>query len=173
MASKFVSIIIGVSGGLALGISIASVVFFGIKWCKRRTHCQQHANRCSPVNLPIRINGLGTSTEFSVPLATITGESEHPQRSSQPSRWSHHNRDQFASLSNIIRYSYKDIQKATLNFTTVIGQGSFGPVYKAVMSTGEVLAVKVLASNSGQGEKEFQTEVRAKLTTLTVEEGIS
>lgn len=54
---------------------------------------------------------------------------------------------------------YRDLQKATYNFTTVIGEGAFGPVYKAQMSTGEIVAVKVLATNSKQGEKEFQTEV--------------
>ncbi|RVW94688.1 Calcium/calmodulin-regulated receptor-like kinase 1 [Vitis vinifera] len=52
-----------------------------------------------------------------------------------------------------------DLQKATYNFTTLIGQGAFGPVYKAQMSTGETVAVKVLATDSKQGEKEFQTEV--------------
>jgi hypothetical protein len=41
----------------------------------------------------------------------------------------------------------------------ILGQGSFGPVYKAVMATGEVVAVKALASDSSQGEREFQTEV--------------
>lgn len=51
------------------------------------------------------------------------------------------------------------MQKATCNFTTLIGQGAFGPVYKAQMSTGETVAVKVLATDSKQGEKEFQTEV--------------
>jgi hypothetical protein len=51
------------------------------------------------------------------------------------------------------------LQKATYNFTTLIGQGAFGPVYKAQMSTGETVAVKVLATNSKQGEKEFHTEV--------------
>jgi len=51
------------------------------------------------------------------------------------------------------------LQKATHNFTTVIGQGAFGPVYKAQMCTGETVAVKVLATNSKQGEKEFHTEV--------------
>lgn len=60
----------------------------------------------------------------------------------------------------------RDIQKATQNFTTILGQGSFGPVYKANMQTGEIVAVKVLASNSRQGEKEFQTEVRTRSTTL-------
>lgn len=53
----------------------------------------------------------------------------------------------------------RDIQKATQNFTTILGQGSFGPVYKAIMPTSEVVAVKVLANNSRQGEREFQTEV--------------
>ncbi|XP_011021097.1 PREDICTED: probable leucine-rich repeat receptor-like serine/threonine-protein kinase At5g15730 isoform X2 [Populus euphratica] len=108
------------------------------------------------------MNGLGTSNDFSASLAnsiTIQG-TEHPQKSSQVSSWwNHHSKDRFASASGILRYSYKDVQKATQNFTTVLGQGSFGPVYKAVMPTGEILAVKVLASNSKQGEKEFQTEV--------------
>lgn len=53
----------------------------------------------------------------------------------------------------------RDIQKATKNFTTILGQGSFGPVYKATMPAGGVVAVKALAEDSKQGEKEFQTEV--------------
>lgn len=57
----------------------------------------------------------------------------------------------------------RDIQKGTQNFTTILGQGSFGPVYKATMPAGEVVAVKVLASDSKQGEKEFQTEVNANV----------
>uniref|UniRef100_A0ACD5VBW1 Uncharacterized protein n=1 Tax=Avena sativa TaxID=4498 RepID=A0ACD5VBW1_AVESA len=63
------------------------------------------------------------------------------------------------SVSGIPKYHYKDLQKATNNFTTILGQGSFGPVYKAVMATGEIVAVKALASDSTQGEREFQTEV--------------
>ena len=59
---------------------------------------------------------------------------------------------------------FRDIQKATENFTTLLGQGSYGPVYKAKMPNGAVLAVKVLASDSKQGEKEFQTEVRMLAT---------
>ncbi|KDP24323.1 hypothetical protein JCGZ_25619 [Jatropha curcas] len=103
---------------------------------------------------------MGTSTDFSASLAnsmTIKG-SEPPRRSSQFFWWSNHSKDRFTTASGILRYSYKDIQKATQNFTTILGQGSFGPVYKAVMPGG-VVAVKVLASNSKQGEKEFQTEV--------------
>ncbi|KAJ0703401.1 putative protein kinase [Helianthus annuus] len=35
-----------------------------------------------------------------------------------------------------------DLQKATYNFTSLIGQGVFGFVYKALMTTGEAVAVK-------------------------------
>ncbi|RWW79818.1 hypothetical protein BHE74_00011874 [Ensete ventricosum] len=52
-------------------------------------------------------------------------------------------------LPGIPKYTYRDLQKATCEFTTLIGQGAFGPVFK----------VKVLDTNSKQGEQEFQTEV--------------
>ncbi|KAJ6936417.1 calcium/calmodulin-regulated receptor-like kinase 2 isoform X3 [Populus alba x Populus x berolinensis] len=162
MAHKGDLVVIGISVGLALGILIASLIFFGIWWYKKRSNLQQCSNESTLPTVPIRMNDLGTSNDFSASLAssvTIRG-SEHSQKSSPVSSWwNHHSKDQFASASGILRYSYKDIQKATQKFTTVLGQGSFGPVYKAVMSTGEVLAVKVLASNSKQGGKEFQTEI--------------
>ncbi|KAG8662416.1 calcium/calmodulin-regulated receptor-like kinase 2 isoform X2 [Manihot esculenta] len=153
-------IIIGVSVGLALGILIASLVFFGIRWYKNHAHLQQCANECSLTTLPIHINGLETSTDFSGSLANsmTVQQPGKPRKSSQFFWWNHHSKDRFTSAPGILRYSYKDIQKATQNFTTILGQGSFGPVYKAVMPAGAV-AVKVLASNSKQGEREFQTEV--------------
>lgn len=155
-------VIIGISVGLALGILIAFLVFFGLRWYKKRAHLRRCANEHSipSTTLPIRTNGLGTSTEFSASLTNsiaIQG-SDKVHRSSPRSWWNHQNKDHLASASGILRYSYKDIQKATQNFTTILGQGSFGPVYKATMTTGEV-AVKVLASDSKQGEREFQTEV--------------
>ncbi|XP_050270440.1 calcium/calmodulin-regulated receptor-like kinase 2 [Quercus robur] len=153
---------IGISVGLALGILIAFLVFRGIRWYRKRAHLRRCANEHSipSTTLPIRTNGLGTSTEFSASLTnsiTIQG-SEQLHKSSQLSWWKSQNKDGIASPSGILRYSYKDIQKATQNFTTILGQGSFGPVYKATLNPGEV-AVKVLASNSKQGEREFQTEV--------------
>ncbi|KAL6324636.1 hypothetical protein AAG906_013449 [Vitis piasezkii] len=131
-------------------------------WYKKHSHLRRCANeRCSTA-LPIRTNGLDASIDSSASVSNsiaIPG-SEFPAKDSHLFWWSHrHNKDQLASASGIPRYSYKDIQKATHNFTTILGQGSFGPVYKATMATGEVVAVKVLASNSKQGEKEFQTEV--------------
>ncbi|GMH05822.1 hypothetical protein Nepgr_007662 [Nepenthes gracilis] len=58
------------------------------------------------------------------------------------------------------RLLQRDLQKATQNFTTLIGHGAFGPVYKAQMVIGETVTVKVLATDSKQGEREFQTEVK-------------
>lgn len=55
---------------------------------------------------------------------------------------------------------YRELHKATSNFTALLGQGAFGPVYKAVLPTiGTTLAVKVLAEQSKQGDREFQNEV--------------
>ncbi|XP_047960417.1 calcium/calmodulin-regulated receptor-like kinase 2 [Salvia hispanica] len=153
-------VIIGICVGLAAGILIASLAFFGIRWYKKRARLQQRENERSPSTLPIRRHGLNTSVDFSASLSSsVTNGPIEPIQKPQHSWWNNHTKDRFASVSGILRYSYKDIQKGTQNFTTILGQGSFGPVYKATMPAGEVVAVKVLASDSKQGEKEFQTEV--------------
>lgn len=54
---------------------------------------------------------------------------------------------------------YRELKEATFGFTTNIGQGAFGPVYKAQMATGQTVAVKVLSTDSKQGAMEFLTEV--------------
>ncbi|WVZ08634.1 hypothetical protein V8G54_021980 [Vigna mungo] len=153
-------VVICVSIGVALGILIACLVYFGTRWYNKRTHLSRSANEPSLTAIPIRTNGLGTSTDFSASLTSsvATYRSPNPPKKSHPTGWNHQNRDGFASVSGILKYSYKEIQKATQNFTNILGEGSFGTVYKAVMPTGEVVAVKMLAPNSKQGEKEFLTE---------------
>ncbi|KAH6812263.1 Protein kinase superfamily protein [Perilla frutescens var. frutescens] len=139
------------------------LVFFGIRWYKKRAHLRQCANDRSASTLPIRRNGLNTSIDSSASFSssvTMNG-SDQPVQKPQHSWWNNHSKDPFASASGIPRYPYKDIQKGTQNFTTILGQGSFGPVYKATMPVGEVVTVKVLASDSKQGEREFQTEQRS------------
>ncbi|KAH6791257.1 Protein kinase superfamily protein [Perilla frutescens var. frutescens] len=161
MVHKADLVIIGITVGLAVGIVIASLVFFGIRWYKKRAHLRRCANDRSASTLPIRRNGLNTSIDSSASFSssvTMNG-SDQPVQKPQHSWWNNHSKDPFASASGIPRYPYKDIQKGTQNFTTILGQGSFGPVYKATMPAGEVVAVKVLASDSKQGEREFQTEV--------------
>lgn len=154
-------VIIGVTVGLTLGILISCLLFFGIRWCKKRSHLSRSASEPSLTTLPIRTNGSGTSIDFSASITSSIGtsRSDNLQKNSHFNWWNNQNKDRFASTSGILKYSYKELQKATQNFTTTLGQGSFGTVYKAIISTGEVVAVKVLANNSKQGEREFQTEV--------------
>lgn len=160
MVHKSDLVIIGICVGLALGILIATLVFFGLRWYKKHAHLRPCTNERSVATHPIRVNGLGTSIDFSALSNSMAVKaSGFPQKNSQVSWWSNHSRDRFTSASGIPRYAYKDIQKATENFTTILGQGAFGPVYKATMPSDGVAAIKVLASDSHQGEKEFQTEV--------------
>ncbi|XP_050144788.1 G-type lectin S-receptor-like serine/threonine-protein kinase At4g27290 isoform X2 [Malus sylvestris] len=53
------------------------------------------------------------------------------------------------------------IAKATNNFSSCnkLGEGGFGPVYKGTLIGGKEIAVKRLSKNSGQGTREFKTEV--------------
>lgn len=102
-------VIIGVTVGLAFGLLIASLIFFIIRWYKRRAHLRQCANERSLTTLPIRANGLGTSTDFSASLtSSITASGlENLQKNSHFSWWNHKKKDQLASPSGILRYSYK------------------------------------------------------------------
>ncbi|THU67421.1 hypothetical protein C4D60_Mb05t24450 [Musa balbisiana] len=155
MGNQTYKIIIGVSVGIAVGILIGCGALIVIRLYKKRSYDQHQSRDLSIASVPIRVNGVNTSIDSS---ATLSGSGTNSGFQYMAKR-NANTKDLFASLSGIPRYSYKDIQKATKNFTTVLGQGSFGPVYKAAMPTGELVAVKVLSSNSSQGEKEFQTEV--------------
>ncbi|KAK1310205.1 putative leucine-rich repeat receptor-like serine/threonine-protein kinase [Acorus calamus] len=155
-------IIIGVTVGVAIGILIASCAFFGIRLYRKRSNARHQANERGHPPLPVHTNGIGRSIDSSVSISNseIDHDQEHvAKKKTHRSWWGNNDKDPFISASGIPRYPYKDIKIATQNFTTVLGQGSFGPVYKANMPTGEVVAVKVLAEDSRQGEKEFQTEV--------------
>nr|AAR95997.1 hypothetical protein kinase [Musa acuminata] len=57
------------------------------------------------------------------------------------------------------RFAYKEMKKATENFSTVIGKGGFGTVYKAQFVDGPIAAVKRMDKVSKQGEEEFCREI--------------
>lgn len=57
-----------------------------------------------------------------------------------------------------IRFTYKDLQTATKDFSVKLGQGGFGSVYDGTLPDGSRIAVKKL-EGIGQGKKEFRAEV--------------
>ncbi|CAN6372738.1 unnamed protein product [Urochloa humidicola] len=64
--------------------------------------------------------------------------------------------------SEFMVYDFSEVLEATANFSdeNKLGQGGFGPVYKGRFPDGLEVAVKRLASHSGQGFTEFKNEVQ-------------
>ncbi|OMP02371.1 hypothetical protein CCACVL1_02822 [Corchorus capsularis] len=62
--------------------------------------------------------------------------------------------------NSLMAFGYKDLQKATNNFseTEKLGKGGFGSVFKGTFPDGSLIAVKKL-EGINQGEKQFRTEV--------------
>ncbi|KAA3486790.1 calcium/calmodulin-regulated receptor-like kinase 1 [Gossypium australe] len=157
MRGESSGLIIGISIGVVIGVLLAISALFCIRYHRRRSQIGNSSSRRAST-IPIRANGADSCTILSD--STIGPDSPVKSGRNGMSVWIEgFRRSNVVSASGILEYSYKDLQKATYNFTTLIGQGAFGPVYKAQMSTGETVAVKVLATDSKQGEKEFQTEV--------------
>ncbi|CAH8297958.1 unnamed protein product [Eruca vesicaria subsp. sativa] len=158
MKGESFGLIVGISLGLVIGVVLALSALCCFMYHRKRSQIANSASRRT-ATLPIRENGADACTVMSD--STLGPDS--PVKSSTNGRnlWldGFSKKSNVISASGILEYPYRDLQKATSNFTTLIGQGAFGPVYKAQMSTGETVAVKVLATDSKQGEKEFQTEV--------------
>ncbi|XP_054815868.1 calcium/calmodulin-regulated receptor-like kinase 1 [Prosopis cineraria] len=157
MREESTGLIIGISIGVVIGVVLAISALFCVRYHSKRSQIGNSSSRRA-ATIPIRTNGADSCTMLSD--STLGPESPVKSGRSGMSFWfDGFKRSNVVSASGIPEYPYKDLQKATGNFTTLIGQGAFGPVYKAQMSTGETVAVKVLATNSKQGEREFHTEV--------------
>ncbi|GMY29515.1 putative serine/threonine-protein kinase [Fagus crenata] len=82
--------------------------------------------------------------------------------------------DESASFDPNLRISMNELVVATKNFSTdlIIGDGSFGLVYKAKLSNGVTVAIKKLDPDAFQGFREFRAEMetlgnlRAEMETL-------
>ncbi|KAG1368496.1 G-type lectin S-receptor-like serine/threonine-protein kinase [Cocos nucifera] len=61
--------------------------------------------------------------------------------------------------SNLIQFTYGDLQHVTKNFSERLGTGGFGSVFKGTLIDSTEVAVKKL-EGLRQGEKQFRTEVR-------------
>ena len=57
-----------------------------------------------------------------------------------------------------IRYSYSHLKKITNNFRNKLGQGGFGSVYKGILQSGRIVAVKVLVMSKANGQ-DFINEI--------------
>ncbi|CAI9275582.1 unnamed protein product [Lactuca saligna] len=61
-------------------------------------------------------------------------------------------------VGSLVVFAYKDIKRATKNFSDKLGGGGFGSVFKGVLHDSSIVAVKKLESIR-QGEKQFRSEV--------------
>lgn len=109
MVNRADLVIIGVCVGLGLGILIALLIWCAIKWYKRCNHLQEGSNESRVPTLPIRMNGLGTSTDFSASLSNSTAakESGDVVPNSLFFRKGQHSKDRFTRASGIPRFAYK------------------------------------------------------------------
>ncbi|XP_074589152.1 calcium/calmodulin-regulated receptor-like kinase 1 isoform X2 [Curcuma longa] len=152
-------LILGVTVGVVIGVLLAIGALLCIRLQKKRARIRITSSRRAST-VPMRTNGIDVGSTQSHSTMDQESPNHTDLEEGSPALWAEGTkRKNLVSVSGVPKFSYKDLQKATSNFKTLIGQGAFGPVYKAQMPTGETLAVKVLATNSKQGEKEFQTEV--------------
>ncbi|KAI5080541.1 hypothetical protein GOP47_0003724 [Adiantum capillus-veneris] len=152
-AKAIVGILFGVIVGLAF---VSGCVLLYV----RRRHRQAHSRRTLPTGGGLHGDASMYSCESKQPLHPYSGVF------SIFSFWGKSMLDDSSSSSSssslverVSRFTYKELQKATKDFTSLLGRGAFGPVYKATLLNKSIIAVKVLADNSKQGEKEFQNEV--------------
>nr|WIL59865.1 nodulation protein [Melilotus officinalis] len=147
--------------GICIGFVVGAGLVFSILVFFRSGRKRVEVEKSGPLRTEAITNHVkGADSSVTLSDSNATFESPRTSEWSNTPFWLEGLRRKNAvSVCGIPKYSYKDIEKATSNFTTIIGHGAFGPVYKAIMSTGEAVAVKVLGANSRQGEQEFLTEV--------------
>lgn len=59
------------------------------------------------------------------------------------------------------KFKHKELEEATNNFSSLLGKGSSGSVYKGVLNDGTSIAVKRILGEDERGEKEFKSEIAA------------
>nr|TKW04402.1 hypothetical protein SEVIR_7G107100v2 [Setaria viridis]TKW04405.1 hypothetical protein SEVIR_7G107100v2 [Setaria viridis] len=68
-------------------------------------------------------------------------------------------KDQEGNSTIFGRFSYKEMKKATRNFSTVLGRGENGTVFRGQLSDGSVVAVRRVESSPKQSQQEFCKEM--------------
>ncbi|XP_057828668.1 G-type lectin S-receptor-like serine/threonine-protein kinase SD2-5 [Cryptomeria japonica] len=121
----------------------------------KRISISKHANRS------VKDIGIAVGCVFAV-LFLVLGAWKAKSRKCNTREKSDEREDEDASQNwpagLTFRFSFKELENATNNFSTKLGSGGFGSVYKGVLSDGTKIAVKRL-DRAGQGTKEFKAEV--------------
>lgn len=101
-------IAIGVSIGVVVGILIGCGVLIFMRLYRKRSQGRLHPKDVSSTTLPIHANGIHTSIESSASISVSHIDSGKVYMAKRNTRWNpQQNKDLFASLSAIPRYSYK------------------------------------------------------------------
>ncbi|XP_027937052.1 cysteine-rich receptor-like protein kinase 10 isoform X2 [Vigna unguiculata] len=72
-----------------------------------------------------------------------------------------HEEEDEIKIAESLQFNFDTIRVATQDFSdsNKLGQGGFGAVYLGELSNGQIIAVKRLSRDSGQGDTEFKNEV--------------
>ncbi|ESQ52811.1 hypothetical protein EUTSA_v10016827mg [Eutrema salsugineum] len=137
MDYKLLAILLAVASSFFILLSLAFVLFV----CRRRhaieNHSRRDQNHHQAPNFP---------DPSSTPSLSSVTESESTKQSFDPS---------------ICEISMAELSVATNGFSSdlIVGDGSFGLVYRAELSNGVVVAVKKLNHDALQGLREFSAEM--------------
>ncbi|XP_044507436.1 probable receptor-like protein kinase At1g49730 isoform X2 [Mangifera indica] len=131
---------------------------------QNRTHHSYHLTLIPGIGIAVTATAFMMLIVLVVLICRKSRELEYSGNTDKPSMKSFPppqsiRKFQEGSSSMLQKFGYKETKKATDNFSTVIGQGGFGTVYKAQFSDGSILAVKWMNKVSEQGEDEFCREL--------------
>eukprot|EP00249_Psilotum_nudum_P006765 c20038_g1_i1 orf=388-1668(+) len=155
---------VGAVVGIVFGVMSGAFLVIAAVFCCLRAY-RTRSSGCSSgelnrsLSLPMRTHGVGSSVVLSDAVTYYQNSSSLVTFGAFLSWWRSFEDPRSATNPRIMKFAFRDLEKATNKFTTVLGKGAYGPVYKAVLPCGITIAVKVLATNSKQGEKEFHNEV--------------
>lgn len=109
MARETKLAIIFTSTGVLIGIFLSSLVFFCLRWYKKRSDFRSHRTS----NLPIRKNdnghALGLDSSASQSESVVVPLPDLPTKNLSPLWLNHHHKSHTTSVSGTPKYSYKQV----------------------------------------------------------------
>ncbi|KAE8734035.1 putative LRR receptor-like serine/threonine-protein kinase [Hibiscus syriacus] len=104
------------------------------------------------------VGGVAFAVAMSV-IVTVLITRRHPRNHSAMSRRRLSTKASM-KIEGVRDFTFKEMVVATDNFSTQVGQGGYGKVYKGSLSDKTVVAIKRAEEGSLQGQKEFLTEIK-------------